>query len=171
MLGLGDNKSNVPVGAKDKLAIAKQMREAGRYNINQQGSGSFKYPSQAAIVAVIYVLSTVLAMLLTDAKSNPFASLNLTGNHAIDQFIGGTDIHSFTGNADEDRLFTILGRGAVFFIISGLVPLISFALEKVFLYKRVQPLLICWGVIITALLLNLAVPLGDIISFFKDLAK
>ncbi len=164
MFGFG--KKKIPTGAREKVEIAKQMRAAGRYNVNQVGgSGDTYYPSQVIAVTIIYALATIISMFLSDSNSNPLSGMHLTGSPVVDQFITGTNIEPFTGNEDEDRLFTILGRGMAFFIVGGIVPGIAFVAERLGLRKRVIPLVICWGVIITLMLLYLCVPEGGLRDF------
>lgn len=165
-------KVDPPTGAKEKIALAKKMRDSGHYNINLSnsgGDGNIRYPSQTIPLTIIYCTATILAMLLTDGSNNPLAGLNLTGVSSIDHFVGGTDIASFTSDADQNRVLTIMGRGMAFFLIAGIVPAVAFVLEKFLFYKRVTPFLICWGVIITALLVQFCIPLNTIIPFLRDL--
>ena len=169
MFGFG--KKKIPAGATEKIELAKKMRAEGRYNVNQKGGGGeTRYPSQAVPIAIVYVFATLLSALLTSSgSSTPLSSMHFTGISSIDNVISGTDIVSFVGNEDEDRLFTILGRGLAFFILSGIVPLIAFVAENLFFKKTVMPLVICWSVIIILMIFYLFVPQNSIWPFLRDL--
>lgn len=167
-----NKKPEAPTGAREKIEAARKLREAGRYNINMSSGGDdIRYPSQMIPVAVVYGLATILAMLLTDSASSPLSGLHLTGVSSIDHFVTSTDIATITGDRDEDRLFTVLGRGAAFFVLTGLVPGIAYVIERFFFYKRVMPLIICWGVIVAVMLSYLFIPLDQIIPFIRDMVS
>lgn len=146
MLGLGEGKDEAPLGAKDKIAAAKRLREQGYFDTRSVG-GPPGYPSQTAAVALVYVLATALAMLLTDAKVNPLEGLPHTGWRLFDSLALGKDIPAVTGDSAHDRLVAILARGFVFFLAAGIIPALAALAEKLVLYKRVKPLIICWGLI------------------------
>ncbi len=145
------------------------MRASGRYNVNEKGGGETRYPSQTIAITIIYVLATVLAMRLTDNKSNPLSGMHFTGISSFDNFVTGGDIAHFTGDPDEDRLFTIMGRGLAFFALAGFVPFITLVLEKLLFSKRVMPLVLCWGVTVVLMLIYLFMPSDGIAPLIKSL--
>lgn len=168
MFGFG--KKKLPAGAREKIELAKKMRLEGRYNINQKGGGGdVRYPSQAIAITIIYVFTTLLAVLLTGGSGSPLSGMHPTGISSFDNFMTGSDIVSFTGNADEDKLITILGRGIGFLVLSGIIPLIAFALERLFFKNIVMPLVLCWGAIVVIMILYLCIPDNSVIPFFKNL--
>jgi len=167
MLGL--DKNNAPAGRhNNKVELAKQMRDAGQLKSNF-GNGEVRYPSQTVAVTLIFALSVILAFLLTDSKSNPLSGIHFTGIPGVDNFITGTDIAHFTDDPDNNKVLTIMGRGAVFFALAGFVPFISFVLERLLFHKRVMPLVICWGVTLLIFVLYIFVPINSIVPFFKSL--
>jgi hypothetical protein len=167
MFGLG--KKRIPTGAKEKIELARQMKAAGKFNIgtNMGGGGDVHYPSQLIPITIVYVLATAMAMVLTDKGSNPLSGLNLTGNSTIDGLVSGTGNLTFTGDPDEDRLFTILGRGLAFFALTGLVPMFGLIFERLLFRRKVTPFVICWGVFVLLLLICLFLPPGGITSLLK----
>jgi hypothetical protein len=162
-------KTKIPTGARAKIELAKQMRAAGRYNVNQQGGGDTRYPSQTIAITLIFALAVILAFLLTGGSSNPLSGMHLTGISSVDSFVTGSDIPTFTGDPDQDRVITIMGRGLAFFALAGFVPLIAWALEHLFFNKIVMPLVLCWGVIVVMIMLYLFVPADSIAPFFKGI--
>jgi hypothetical protein len=169
MFGLG--KKRIPTGAREKIEMARQMKAAGKFDIgtNMGGSGDINYPSQAIPVTIIYVLATGIAMYLTDKGSNPLTGLNITGNSMVDNLVSGGGVVTFTGVADNDRLYTILGRGFAFFLLSGLVPLLGFLFEQVFFRRKVTPFVVCWGVFLLLMLVYLFLPSGGVTQLIKGL--
>jgi hypothetical protein len=163
MLGLG--KDDAPIGARAKIEQAKKMQASGRFNINQSGGGSTHYPSQTVPITLIYVLATLLSMMFTEGKSNPFSGMHITGYPLIDNFVTGNDIHRFTGDPDMDKAFTIMVRGLSFFVVAGIVPLLGFLAEKFFMKGKVQPFVICWGVITIIMMFYFFA--DDIVEFSK----
>jgi hypothetical protein len=168
MFGFG--KKRAPVGASEKIEIARQMRAAGRFNVNQAGGGGgdVRYPSQTIPITIIFVIATILAAVLTEGGgSNPLSGMHLTGIAPVDSFVTGSDLTSFTGDADQDKVLTIMGRGMAFFILAGIVPFITFVLERFFFRKTVMPLVLCWAVSTVVLLLYLC--WDSIASLLKSL--
>lgn len=167
MFGFG--KTKIPTGAREKIESAKKMYATGRYKTNEKGGGDTRYPSQTIAITIIFGLSVVLAFLINYNNSSPFSGMHLTGITSVDSFITGSDITSFTGDPDEDRLFTIMGRGAVFFVIAGFIPFLSFVLDRLFFNKRVMPVVVFWGLSMVMLIFYLFIPADGIMPFFKGI--
>jgi len=154
MFGFG--KKRIPTGATEKIEIARRMREAGRFKTNQSGGGDVSYPSQTIPLTIVFVIATILAAILVEGgSSNHLSGLHLTNIPSIDSFVTGADIVSFTSDPDQNKVITIMGRGAAFFILAGIVPLVSFVLEHLFFRKKVMPLIVCWGVTVVMMLFYL----------------
>jgi hypothetical protein len=167
MFGFG--KKRAPVGATEKIEVARQMRAAGRYNINKSGGGGdASYPSQTIPITIVFVIATILAAILTEGGSNnPLSGIHLTNIPSVDSLVTGSDMATFTGDADQDKVLTIMGRGLAFFVLAGIVPLVSFVLEHIFLRKKVMPLIISWGVTVIIMMLYLC--WDSIASLLKSL--
>jgi hypothetical protein len=166
MFGFG--KKRIPTGATEKIEIARRMREAGRFKTNQAGGGNVDYPSQTIPITIVFVIATLLATILTEGGSNnPLSGMHLTNIPSVDSLVTGSNMATFTGDADQDKVLTIMGRGAAFFVLAGIVPLVSFVLERLFFRKKVTPFIICWGVTVVMMLLYLC--WDSIASLLKSL--
>jgi hypothetical protein len=163
-------KTKIPSGAKGKLDLAKKMRESGHYNDdNGGGGGDTRYPSQTVAITLIFALAVILGFLLTGGSSNPLAGTHFTGISSVDNFITGSDIATFTADPDQNKVLTIFGRGAAFFVLAGIIPLISLVLERLFFRQKVMPLVVCWGVTLVLMIMYLFVPADSIGPFFKGI--
>jgi hypothetical protein len=138
-------KKTVPVGALDKFAVAQKMREDAQAEMLRKTGGIQELPSQTIPVTIVFVLSVVFALLLTDGGSNPFTGWHPTGIYTIDNILTGKDIASIAGDKDIDHLIVILIRGVAIFFMAGIVPLFSFIFLRLG-GKNVTPLVACWGV-------------------------
>ncbi len=162
-------------GAKQKLENARKMRDAGYYDVDTKRSasgrkdigGQSQYPSQTYYVAVVYVLSVIIAIMINSYGVNPLNGVHITGISILDQFITGAEKLHLTGNAQNDELITIFARGAAFFFLAGIAPIIAALLEMTFLKYRVMPLVTCWFFLVLLLLFNLEG--HNIIHFFQSI--
>ena len=168
MLGLEETKA--PAGAREKIAMAKEMKKKGFYNSEQRrgGGGPTQYPSQTIAISLIFSLAVIIAFILTGGTSNPLSGMHPTGINTVDSFVTGSDIHAFTGDPDQDKVLTIMGRGLAFFALAGVVPLIALMLEKTLFRARVMPLVICWGVTVGLMVVYLCIPDNTVGPFLKD---
>ncbi|MBU6474670.1 MAG: hypothetical protein KGL10_00235 [Alphaproteobacteria bacterium] len=159
----------MPAGAQEKIENARRMREAGHFNVDIHGKNigsDTPYPSQTIPVTLIYAVAIIISMIVSDNGANPLSGMHLTGIHDIDNFVTGTGNTAFTGDPNEDHLISIFARGTAFFLLAGAAPLAAALLEHLLFKKRVMPLILCWGVIITAMLFYF---FGvGVVSFFKS---
>ena len=168
MLGLGET-TKAPAGARDKIAMAREMKKKGFYDSEQKrGGGTTQYPSQTIAISLIISLAVIIAFILTGGTSSPLSGMHPTGINNIDSFVTGSDIHAFTGDPDQDKVLTIMGRGLALFALAGIVPLISLMLEKTLLRARVMPHVICWGVTVALMIVYLCIPDNTVGPFLKD---
>jgi hypothetical protein len=166
MFGFG--KKRAPVGASEKIEIARRMHASGRHNVNQAHGGDGSYPSQTIPVTIVFVLSVIIAAILGEGGgNNPFSGMHLTNIPSVDSFVTGSNVAVFTGDADQDKVLTIMGRGAAFFVLAGIIPLVSFVLEYLLFRKKVMPIIICWGVTVLAMMFYLC--WDSIASLLKSL--
>ncbi len=167
----GKDKKKDIVGAKEKIATAKRLRNQAQTEMLQK-IGQAKSYSQAIPITFVYVLAVLYAMFLTDANSSLFANIRLTGDHGLDQLLTGSSVPVLVGDRALDRLFTILIRGFAFFIAAGIIPLVSYIVLRIADRTRLNPLVVCWGSIVTLPLLcyimsdNLLPALKDVIDGF-----
>ena len=98
----------------------------------------------AGFAAIVYVIATGLAMLLTDQKINPFSGLPRLGIPFYNELVLGGDIGHVTGDPDQDRLFTVLARGGLIFLATGIIPLLAEAAHNSLFNGRVKPFVLCW---------------------------
>ncbi len=163
------------VGANQKLENARKMNAAGYYDVDthhgsasrKNAGGQAQYPSQTYFVAVIFVLSVVIAIMINSYGVNPLNGAHITGISLIDQFITGTGHLQLTGSAQNDELITIFARGTAFFLMAGIVPIIAALLEVSFLQYRVRPWVTCWFFLVVLMLFHLEG--HNIIHFFQTI--
>jgi hypothetical protein len=167
MFGLG--KTKIPTGAREKIESAKRMRAEGRYKTNETGNGDTRYPSQTIPITIIFVLAVILSFIINLNNASPFTGMHITGIPSVDNFITGADVTAFTGDADEDKVFTLMGRGAVFFALTGFIPLLSFVLDRLIFNRRVMPVVVFWGVSMVMVIFYLFIPADGIMPFFKGI--
>jgi hypothetical protein len=161
-------KHTVPTGAIDKIAMAKRMREATRDEMQFRG-GKPPTRSQTIPVAIVFAISVILSLLMTDGGSNPLSGLHPTGIYFIDHLLTGTDIPPLTGDADMDRLAAILLRGGAFFLMTGFIPFLAFVAVRMSGKGGLSPLVACWGAGILCMLVFMFLPLGDLVHMITSL--
>lgn len=155
-----------PIGAMEKLELAKKMREAGRHNVNKlSGGGHVSDPSPVIPATLIFVFATILAAIVTENKTNPLAGHDFTGVTFIDNIVSNNGIVPVTGDPDQDRLITIVGRGLAFFLIAGIPSLLALIGDRLGLRKHMTPYVLCWGGMVLFMLFYYAT--DSLISFFK----
>jgi hypothetical protein len=132
------------VGAAEKLRHAQQLK--GGYlkeQITSKGEG--KNAGPLAAVLLVYFIACALAYVLTTEgilKSGfPFR----TGFSAIDGLLAGTD------------LVAIAARGFVFFLMGGVIPLLTFFWVRLIDRKQDYIFVTFWGVTVGAPLVFLLV--------------
>lgn len=143
----GKSKKPEIIGAKNKIAVARQMRDRAMAEMQAKGA-EMKKQSQAVPVTVVYCLAVVFAMLVTDSGSNPFASLHPTGFSDIDRLLTGSGIPVIMGDRELDRLIVVLFRGFAFFLAGGFIPFLAFVVLRISDRARINPLVMCWGMLI-----------------------
>lgn len=164
MFGFG--KKKIPTGAREKIEAARQLHASGRFNTSKSGGGDINYPSQTIPITIVFVVATIISAILTEGgSSNPLSGMHLTNIPSVDSFLTGSNMATFTGDADEDKVLTIMGRGGAFFILAGIVPFISMLLERTLFRRTVMPLILCWGV--TTFLMLLYLCWDSLASLFK----
>jgi hypothetical protein len=164
----GKSKKSSLAGASDKLEAAKKMKDLLRQeSLAKQGGPGAQAAAPLIPVTIIFVLSVAFAMLISD-DSATLAKLH-TGIYYIDHYLLSTSAY-ITGNADTDKVIMMCGRGLIFFIASGIIPGLTYALSSIINRDRVSPLILCW-MIIVVLSLCYTLPLGEIFSSIKDIVS
>ncbi len=148
------NKKKQPAGASEKVENARRMIKEGYFDVNapSKGGGKASYPSQTIPVAAIYFIAIVISIVISSNNANPLSGLHITGIPALDSFITGTNTLGVTGNPQEDNLISIFAPGTALFFLAGFAPIIAALLERLLLKYKVMPLIICWFVIMAAML-------------------
>jgi len=157
-----------PVGASAKMEAARKLKESGFFDRERRHgggggsrnfSGEQSYPSQTIPITIVFVIAVIIALVLSWGE-NPLAGLHITGIPSFDDFLTAS---TFTGDADMNKVLTLMGRGGVFFILAGIAPAIAIVLERTVLHRKVSPLVLCWGAILFCAALYLFVPLSSVL--------
>ena len=131
------------IGAREKIELAKRIKKASKANVYFDNN-EVKIVSQTVPVAVIFMVSVVLALFLTDKGGSAFFGGFSTGFYELDLLLVGPGIPSLIGDADINRVLVIFIRGFAYFLLTGLAPLIAFLFIKIIGKNRMNPIVACW---------------------------
>jgi hypothetical protein len=131
-----------------------------------QGLDGGRSGSPAIPATMVFVLCVIFAMLIGD-DTVFLSKLHLTGASEIDRYLTQAN-PTIMGDKDIDRLIVIFGRGLALFLVTGLVPLVSWVFSQMLGRQRIHPLVICWLVIAASSFL-VYLPLHDIWQALRDM--
>ncbi|MFH1157978.1 MAG: hypothetical protein V1721_03725 [Pseudomonadota bacterium] len=156
------------VGAHDKLALAKQIKESSQANVLFRNSKT-KTPSQTVPVVAAFSVAVGLALFLTDGSGPALFGGHPTGIYKLDILLAGPGIPNLIGDADLNRVAVIFIRGFTYFLLTGLAPFIAFLFIGLTGKNRVNPLVACWLVI--CILSFLYMSSNTLLPALKDLGE
>lgn len=163
------SKDKKLVGASAKIEAARQLKESGffdrerRRNSGGRDFGGQTYPSQTIPVTIIFGLGVIIALLISWNDTNPLAGLHITGIPLFDDFVTSDKPYGFMADPDYNKIITLFIRGAIFFVLAGIIPAIAFFFERTLFHKKVPPLLLCWAATLIVFGVYLFVPLNSLI--------
>lgn len=138
----GSDKNNRLVGAREKHEKAQKFKP-GSFAVKSKREG--KEPSPVIPLAVIYGISVVLAMFLTEGPMKEGLGFH-TGNPSFDRTFFGPGLAGLSGDPDTDRGITIFLRGTFLFALGGVLPFCTYLWQKVVDNTRLNIYLAFWGV-------------------------
>lgn len=120
-------KEKIPtrVGASEKRRMARNLMGGGPV----QGRND-KQTSPAVIVISIFIVSTIVAYLLTINYIDSGGLHMSLGNDDLDRLLFKQGTHNFTGNQMLDYAILIGLRGFALFAITGIWPLVTLLLQR-----------------------------------------
>lgn len=121
-------KEQIPtrVGALEKRRTARNIMGGGAPN---RGKGD-KQTSPAVIVISIFIVSTIVAYLLTINYIDSGGLHMSLGNDDLDRLLFKQGSHNFTGNQMMDYAILIGLRGFALFVATGIWPLVTLLLQR-----------------------------------------
>lgn len=137
-----EKKQNTGIGATEKLAIAKRMREVAQEKIDRN-AGVKQRPAIPA--AIIFALAVVLAVIITDGGIHFSGGLQVTGFPRFDQILAGINIPNTFGDGDVNRVVFMFVRGFSFFLLAGIPALLARILMRVFDQRGLSPYMAIWA--------------------------
>jgi hypothetical protein len=120
MFGFGEKNKQPPVGAREKIRVAREMAAAGGNEVRagQRGKGQDDtVPVMVAIYGIACAFSLML-MQFTWPKGPPFH----LADPALDRLLLQMPPPSFVGDKDMNLLVAMFIRGFVFFLLAGVTP-------------------------------------------------
>lgn len=159
------------IGAKRKLETATQLRQEG---IALKSKKEGKPTNHWTSVVLIFVISTVLAWLVTEHHLISGPGYHPTGAGAFDDFLAGAGVLDISGDETRDYWILIALRGLFVTVATGFIPFITWLFVMITDRVKDNFYITCWGVSASVLLLgylgwNMALPiLNDLFSLIMD---
>ncbi|MCK5555806.1 MAG: hypothetical protein KAI76_06185 [Alphaproteobacteria bacterium] len=167
MFGWGKKDTKL-VGAQDKLALARQIKESFKTNIQLRNNAT-QTTSQTVPVMVIFMIAVGLAFFMTDGGGSALFGGHPTGIYKLDLLLVGSSIPNLIGDADINRVVVIFIRGFVYFLLTGLAPFIAFLFINLIGKNRVNSFVACWLVICITSFLYMS--MHDLLPALRDIKE
>ena len=156
------------VGAQDKLALAKQIKEYSKANI-QFRNNETQTASQMVPVSIIFSVAVLLALFITDGRGAALFGGHPTGIYKLDLLLVGPSIPNLIGDTDINRVVVIFIRGFVYFLLTGLAPFIAFLFISLIGKNRVNSFVACWLVI--CIISSFYMSMNTLLPALKDIVE
>lgn len=137
-----DKKQNMGIGATEKIAIAKRMRDDAQQKIDHD-AGVKERPAIPA--AIVFALAVILAVIITDGGIHFDGGLRVTGFVRFDQMLAGINIPNTFGDGDTNRAIFMFVRGFSFFLLAGIPALLARLLMRAFDQRGLSPYMAIWA--------------------------
>jgi len=141
---LKKKKEEELVGASIKMQTALKMRQQERAKKEGDTDYAGQHYSQTVPFTAGFVLSVLIALIAMEGGPLDFSGLTLTGIRSIDSFIFGSDIFSFFGQADVDKVLTLFLRGFSYCMIAAIIPAFASGIVALGNRGQVNPITACW---------------------------
>ena len=170
-MGFEDPVGGRRIGAKEKRDTADRLRHGdAAFKSKKEG----KKQGHSNSVIFVFVISTVLAWLVTEHHLISGPGYHPTGAEYFDDFLAGSGVPDITGEETRDYWILIILRGLFVTLAAGFIPFITWTF--VMLTDRVKGnfYLTCWGVTASVLLFgylgwNMVLPiLNELFSLFME---
>lgn len=130
------------------LTTAARLEAAARMRQSVQAD-AYDLPSRPASqlipATIVFVLAAGLVLLAPGESLQGFFGPAMTGIDFVDGLLAGTAV---AGDAEMNRLTTILARGFAVFLLAGAAPLLAAVVTRLPGCSRVNPLVACWGALL-----------------------
>jgi len=150
MFGFGKKDENpVLVGAKEKILRAKAIKRGMTLEqIKGGGGGEEKMAPPGVSLAVVFGMSVVLALLLTQGMLSKGGIGFRLPDADLNALLLGASPPQFAGDKDVNLVIIVVIRGLVIFGLGGIVPFVARLWTRVFSKSGANLYVIFWGVTI-----------------------
>ncbi len=168
IMGESEKKAEL-VGASAKLEAAEKMKAAGRIATNKETAEGQSY-SQNMPAAGIFFVSFLYVIILMELSGINISSWHITGDRSIDSFLTGSRGHRFIGDKDIDKIILAFLRALVFFLATGIIPLLGKIVHQFFPKNTINPFVSCWAAVAISPLLYMTF-ISFILPLLEDIIR
>lgn len=149
---MGSDNTEKIIGAREKREMAAKLWREQRGVVNSKKEGPRS--SGAASVAVVVILSTVLAWLVTENHLLGGPGYHPTGAEGLDAFLAGSDIPMLVGDEAIDYWILVFLRGIFISIVTGIIPFMTWIFVQLTDSVKGNFYITSWGVTVGVMILG-----------------
>lgn len=141
------------IGASVKMQTVERMRQQERAMKEGDVDYEGQHYDQTIPFTIGFVISVIIALIAMESNVLDFSGYSLTGIRSIDDFIFGSDVANFFGQADIDKVLTLFIRGFSYSMIAAFIPALGMGIVSLGNRGQINPFTACWcALLVTPLL-------------------